>query len=795
VMADVSACTVVSKNHLAYARVLAESFVRHHPAARVFVLLVDRADGYIASQPEPFKLVELAALGIPDLPRFCFQYNILELNCAAKPYLLRYLLRRSDTSKLFYFDSDILVLRELAELRKLLNQHSILLTPHLSEDVTEDGRKPGPRHILESGAYNAGFIAVRKDSSAERFVEWLCRQVYRYCIADPGMGLFVDQRWLDLVPGMFDGVQVVRHPGYNVGHWSLSHRAVTRSNGDVLVEGQPLYFFHFSGLELDSLERLSKHQDRFTLDDVPALGPLFEEYRERVLKAGYLETREWPYAFGHFSNGVTIPPEVRRLYWGLGDRVERFGDPFDTEHPGSFWAWLNEEAHPGSGVSRLWYQIHLSRPDLQRAFPDVLEADCAAFLGWIRRYGRVEYGMPDAFDSPEGIVTDASGPAQMAVVTSPREPGLNVVGHAMSEKGVGEALRATVRALTAAGVPYCLIDFPDLGSANIDRTLLGFLEHNPYAVNLIHVNADALPYFVSVRGTRFLRGKYNIGFWMWELPEFPPAFHGAFAYLDEVWVGSNYCLEAVSRVSPLPVVKVPLALPAEGCTTMNVSRVHFGLPEESLIFLFIFDVHSVVERKNPIGLIRAFRRAFKGREDVRLVLKLTHGSRRIRQAFQDEAQDHRIIVLDRVLERTELNSLIQLSDCYVSLHRSEGFGVTIAEAMSLGKPAIATAYSANIDFMSPSNSFLVRYDLVRLERDYPPYTRGNVWADPDLDHAAELMRTVYENPDLAREVGQRAARDIWQYLAPQAVGDRIRRRLMIIESRLEGGGRGVAFGR
>jgi glycosyltransferase involved in cell wall biosynthesis len=151
--------------------------------------------------------------------------------------------------------------------------------------------------------------------------------------------------------------------------------------------------------------------------------------------------------------------------------------------------------------------------------------------------------------------------------------------------------------------------------------------------------------------------------------------------------------------------------------------------------------------------------------------------------------------MDRVFEREELNSLIELSDCYVSLHRSEGFGLTIAEAMALGKPVIATAYSANLDFMDATNGLLVRHGLVRLEEDHPPYPRGGVWADPDLAQAAELMRWVYENRDAARELGRRAAKDIWKHLAPAAVGERIVQRLQLIRLRLEAGDFGRLVGR
>ena len=365
-------------------------------------------------------------------------------------------------------------------------------------------------------------------------------------------------------------------------------------------------------------------------------------------------------------------------------------------------------------------------------------------------------------------------------------PGVNVVGHAMSEKGVGEALRSSVRSLSAAAVPHVVIDFPDPGSANTDRTPLALLDHNPHAINLIHVNADLVPLLLNTFGSGFFRGKYNIGFWVWELPNFPSVFHGSFAHLEEVWVPSAFCHEAVAQVSPVPVVKIPYSLPAGGLQTKGVGREHFGLPKDSCIFLFMFDVHSVLQRKNPSGVIRAFKQAFGAGDDVRLVLKVVHADHAMRAAIAEEAQDERVLIFDQVLERTEVNSLIELCDRYVSLHRSEGFGLTIAESMALGKPVIATGYSGNMDFMTPSNSFPVGYDLVELDQDYGPYPRGSVWADPDVENASQLMRLIYDDPRHAQQIGERAARDIWQYLSPEAVGARMARRLELVAGCLDG---------
>jgi hypothetical protein len=539
-----AACTVVSKNHIAYARVACASFLRHHPGARFFVLLADRNAGEIDPAREAFELVELERLPIPDLPRFCFQYNILELNCAGKPYLLRHVLRQPGVSTVLYVDSDTLVYRELAEVLELLRQHAIVLTPHLVAEAAEDGKKPGERHVLLSGIFNAGFLGLRNGPAAAGFVDWWAARCYDRCVSDVENGLFVDQKWLDLVPGLFDGVHVLRNPAYNLGHWGLTHRRLEADGDRLLVGGAPLALFHFSGLDVLRPEIISLHQDRYTLEDVPLLKPVFEDYVARVKAAGFEDCVRWPYAFARFSNGVPIAAFVRRLYWSLGDAARRFGDPFQTKGADSFWKWLREDAHAGSSISRFWHQLYSVRPDLKAAFPDPFGTHRLEFLSWIRTEGRAEQGAPEDF-VPAGpaLASDTFGRPRTAGPGN--VPGVNVAGDSESEQGF-EALRALGRALAAAGVPH------DLAPPG-----------HPHPVNLIVVDAPALPFFVQSRGPESFRGRYNIGYWQWERPDLPEAFHGSFAYLDEVWVGTDRAVEAIAAVSPIPVVKVPLPPPGE----------------------------------------------------------------------------------------------------------------------------------------------------------------------------------------------------------------------------------------
>lgn len=362
-----------------------------------------------------------------------------------------------------------------------------------------------------------------------------------------------------------------------------------------------------------------------------------------------------------------------------------------------------------------------------------------------------------------------------AVRTTPL--GVNVAGYLDTESGMGEAARANIRSLDAAGVPLALNNVPSALRTGETTYRAAFSDANPHPFNLVHLNADNMPTFAAARGPAYFRDRYTIGYWFWELAAFRDDWVPLAGYVDEVWAATRFVQQSIQSKCKVLVRRLPLAvvlppLPPHG-------RAHFGIPAAPAAFLYIFDVSSQTERKNPYGAIRAFRRAALPHDAAVLVLKFSNpeydraGVRRL----YEEARGLNVVMLDGYLDRPDLCALMNAADCYLSPHRAEGLGLTLLESMRLGKPVIGTAYSGNMDFMTDDNSYLLDYELVTLARDYGPYMAGAEWAAPDIDRAAALIRRVVDHRDEARAKGARARAMVERDYSPEVIGAAMRERL------------------
>lgn len=349
--------------------------------------------------------------------------------------------------------------------------------------------------------------------------------------------------------------------------------------------------------------------------------------------------------------------------------------------------------------------------------------------------------------------------------------GVNIFAYARGQFGLGEAARHYARALIAEGYPVAIYDI-DLGIPHgmNDTSVDPYIDQTaPYGINLFFVNPDYMDKAIKKIGRDRLENRYTIACWFWELERFPDEWMPALEYVDEVMVPTRFVQGMLETVTDKPIWLVPL--PIGDIADSKLMRSDFGLKERDFVFLNSFDFNSFLARKNPLAVIEAFKKAFASEKvDVKLLIKSSNGHRhpeKLQQLLAAGSGDARILVRDEVIDRSDMQALQRCCDAYVSLHRAEGFGLGLAECMRLRKPVIATAWSGNMQFMTPENSFLVDYRLVPVASDEYIHTAGQRWAEPDTDSAAMHMRSVVFDRAVAEGIAAKAQADIEQWLSPR----------------------------
>jgi glycosyltransferase involved in cell wall biosynthesis len=464
-----------------------------------------------------------------------------------------------------------------------------------------------------------------------------------------------------------------------------------------------------------------------------------------------------------FPFALTPHPDRRRfLEWLLVHGARDYGITSDEAV-----AWLFEQdSAPDRGLATT-YRL---RPDWQQVVPPALTP-----AGWpeLIRHLRETYNLRGRWVGRARSVPPPEG--------DPTAPGVNVVGHFRYASGLQEAAFGIVNGLHRAGFRTSLRDLPVVFPCDWrDRERYQGLEVFDTTVSVAAVNTFPAEWYPRA-GLYMRPGVRRIAVWYWELEELPAEWVDQLDWADEVWAPTRFIADCFRKYVSVPVV--PMVPGVELPTFEPRPRSYFGLPDSRLTFLFSFDMASVMERKNPLGLIAAFRRAFRPTDPAQLVIKVSRGEKdpdslaKLRAAAGDG-----VIVIDEVMTREDALALLTSADCYVSLHRSEGFGLGMAESMRLGKPVIATGYSGNTDFMTPEIAHLVEYRRVPIVEDLSPYPKGCHWAEPSIEHAAELMRLVFDRPNEARALGARAKAHVERVLPVEAAGRRMADRLRAIEA-------------
>ncbi|HEY6757908.1 MAG TPA: methyltransferase domain-containing protein [Baekduia sp.] len=719
--------TVCRRATLPAALDLAATFAEHHPDARVTVVVADAAAG-APGLPEIETGAEVAGEAFAVLAH---AYGGERLEAALVPFALR----RAGVGAV-YLAPDAVVLAPI----ELPDDAGALVAA-----ATGDER---------AGVCDDGFLAS-VDAAGAAAVDWWAGEAAAGRLAE---------RPLDALAARRDEVAVVHGDGWALAPWNVDDAGAGDARRGVVWA-------------------------RLRADDDDALPPVLA----RLAAARATRIAERP--------AVDLPPApVDALYDGtpLDERLRRLlrralaegavdGAPADEASFRVVARWLADPDpdRRAGGVSRVLFDVWASRPDLHAAYGDLTDPEQReGFVGWAVVHGLAEERIP-AWTVPEDALERHGATPDGAVLDIPPPFGVNLAGYLQSTLGIGTVARSLVGALDAAHVPVLPVTGllqPPTGRAEAFEAVAPQAAAFPF--NLVCVNADGLPAFAREAGPAFFADRYTIGYWWWELPELPDELHDAFAHVQEVWVGSRFVREALERVSPVPVVQMPV--PVAVAPAEEGSRAELGLPEGFLALAFV-DFNSVMARKNPLGAIEAFTQAFEGADGASLVIKHLNGHRHPR-ALQDLALLARrhpgVTLLDRYVPRETLDAMIASADVFVSLHRSEGFGLPLAEAMALGTPVLATGWSGSADFVDDAVGWPVPYELVPVGPGNAPYAPESRWAEPDVAAAARMLRAIRDDPEGAARKADAGRRRIRERYAPAVAGAAMRDRLMALYPRL-----------
>ena len=824
--------TIATLDSLPRARVLARSLRAHQPDWTHEVVLVAGQE-VVAATAEADRSLDVHAADSEldlDVEALLALHDEHELIALLAPALLAHS-SKCVSEPVLHLPSTVWVLADLQPIESALSSHSVLLAPRVTAELPEDGLEPSPSQLDRAGRMDETIIGVDGSPESRRFLEWWSdhvEQALGSLDARQSGDRPEDRPWLsrflELAPARFSSA-VLDEPGCNLSLWNL-HRGTLQAGAErVSVDGRwPLRFLHLPGFEPDHPSRLAADASRARVSRSPALHELCERYAQELLDAGWSDIDHHREVGRRLADDLVYDESLRAAYATALALGEPIGDLFDARCTQDFISWLGGPAPRGGayGINRyLFHRIARERPDVVRSYPDLDGPDGAELLAWCWAYGREELAIPDRFMPPppgeragnvlarsavrDGSADSASSSTQTSEAgggpkasqsaeavqvstTAPRsdDDGLAVrltgyLGHTL---GLGAAARGYAQALGAAGVPVSTVSVPlhhlalpmELAAEYGRHRFEDLVHEGRHGFEIVAVNADELPDFVERLGDDYFQGP-KIGIWGWEIDTIPPRWRRAFALVQEIWVYSDFMAQNIGAVAPVPTIALP---PPVQPPAKPAAPERLGLPDDRFLFLFVYDYLSTIQRKNPVGLIEAFKRAFKPGEGPQLLLKTINGP--LRPLAEEEvlwAAHGRpdIHVIDRSFSSAQLNGLMAGCDCYVSLHRSEGFGLTMAEAMAIGKPVIGTGYSGNLDFMNEQNSYLVEYELGRVGPDCEIYPPEGSWAKPSVEHAAELMRRVLERPEEAAAIGARAREDVVRELSPQATGAAMRRRL------------------
>lgn len=826
--------TICSANYLATAKVLLDS-LRKNTNMDIYLIICDgKRDNIPKFLNDPTKKIIFAdELNIKNFNDFIFRYSILEINTALKPFVFNELFKKK-YKKVFYFDPDIIIEDSLDHFESILDSFNAIVTPHILSPF-RDNRKPSLEDISKSGVYNLGFLGLTA-SSTKTFLDWWMQKCRSNCYSDVERGLFTDQKFCDFLTSFVKNTKIYTGPEANIAYWNLHERDIVFKNNTYYSNQTRVLFFHFSGLDYDknfNFVRLSKHENRFTNKINEDLLNKVNSYLKQIKENEYMLEEigiDKEYKFNKI-NGIELF-SFSRSY--IKEAEIQTGELDFTNIDNEWFYEPSVELPEFTKVPRIFLGIYLERTDLKKTFNIKTSLGLEAFYRWVsnqiylkelpenlskyvpsdnshkffdkdiirqktynfleivaKKYPnlssnkllrkfkiiakRLLYKPSDvSFKNGENVF--GLFPKYKDKLTLKK--GINVFGYFDASTGVANGAKLMNRMLHNIGVKTSIYSVNIDDNSQIKKKLPG---SESWDISLFHINADqtanCIPYIDNK-----LKTSFKIGYWAWELERFPSESLKNGKFLNDLWVPSSFVANSIERSCSFSPKIIPHPV------TKHLSG-DFGIKDKFNLndcfnVVFTFDLNSYSSRKNPMGAINAYVLACANKEfksNSSLIIKMSgHFNKMETLAKFDELREKNkinAVIIDEVLTENEMHGLRNITNVFLSLHRSEGFGLNLIENMNAGNLVIATNYSGNKDFMNESNSLLVDFKLTPVKESEYPDGNGQFWAEPSIHDAAEKLLWSYQNSSKMDELSKKSREYVQSNFSISAVSHQIKKYL------------------
>ncbi len=553
--------TICSGNYFPYARILLTSLQKYHPEAALFLCLADQLQPEVELGIEGVEVIPAEDLAITNFNDFAFRYDIMEFKTAVKPFVMQDLIENRGFEEVVYLDPDIELFAPMTPVFEAFAKGAdFVVTPHITEptEPEEFGEFPDDTGIMKAGIYNLGFIAINNSPDGISFLHWWGRRLRFQCVNKQSEGIFVDRKFVDLLPSFHDNVAILRDRSFNVAYWNLDRRELTKTDAGWLINGEPLRLFHFSGIITKAPPQLSKHTSRLsnnldvlvkyfyqilsrlirpfksrsrwaltlTILSTPALQEIITHYIAQLKHFGFGCTANPEYGYARFTNGIAIADIMRRCYRDTEDLF--LTNPFD-----SFAEYLNQPSPLSQSdsswlITNLMYYLWSEREDLQQAFdlnhPDSRHSYALWFVQNAPSYGIDAYFINPILDNLGSYYAN-----QIKLVPQQfgsRKADVGVIGYLKAETGVGNAGRMVASSFCKSqvktqGYNVTLHVKARQAETKVDDILASNIDSR---VEIYNVNADQLALVRKHLAGKTNENAYKINMPFWELSKFPDAW-------------------------------------------------------------------------------------------------------------------------------------------------------------------------------------------------------------------------------------------------------------------------------